>query len=229
MNLKLVQLPGLVLAAALGCIAAVPAHAQVPGYAPTLPEGLKLVPAKNLDALYLRPGVDFSVYDKFALLECYVAFQKNWQLDQNNAQSFRVTDSDVIRIKKQLAQQFQNVFVSVLTAKGEKYVTAVGKGVLIIRPSIVNLNIAAPDTMNSGTNNLSLDAGQGTLVLELFDSVTSQLLARIIDTEVAGASSFMISRSGLSNREDAKKVLTNWADRLATALQKARAGAKAPT
>ncbi len=214
---------GLVAALAFGHV-----NAAVPGYAAVSPEGLKLIPNTKVDALYLREGADWSGYDKFALLECYVAFQKNWQLDQNNAQSFRVTDSDVIRIKKQLAQMFQDVFVKELTAKGEKYVTAVGKGVLILRPSILNLNIAAPDTMNSGTNNLSLDAGQGTLVLEIFDSVTSQLLARIIDTEVAGASSFMISRSGLSNRADATAVIKGWADRLGTALQNARAGAKAP-
>ena len=68
------------------------------------------------------------------------------RLPEDNAQSFRVTDSDVIRIKKQLAQMFQNIFVQQLTAKGEKYVTAVGKGVLILRPSILNLNIAAPQS-----------------------------------------------------------------------------------
>jgi hypothetical protein len=202
------------------------ANATAAGYAEVSPEGLKLIPNTKVDALYLREGVDFSGYDKFAMLECFVAFRANYQLDQNGTQSFRVTASDMLRIKKQLAQQFQNVFVQQLTAKGEKYVTAVGKGVLILRPSILNLDVAAPQTMNSGSNTLTFNAGQATLVLEIFDSVSSQLLARIIDTEVAGQSSIMISRNSMSNRADANALLKSWADRFATAWQNARAAGK---
>jgi len=224
MNHKSV-LSGLALAAAMGLGSAQAADA-VP--APVSPEGLKLVPSKNVQVLYLREGADFSGYDKFAMLECYVAFRSNWKRDQNSAQSFRVTDSDVVRIKTDLAKMFRTVFVRELTAKGDKQVTAVGQGVLILRPSIINLDIAAPDTMNSGRNNLSHTAGQATLLLEVFDSVSSELLARVVDTRSAGESSFMISRNGLSNRADAEAQLTKWADLLGTALQNARESAKAP-
>lgn len=225
MNHKSALLSGLALVTAL---AFGNANATAAGYAAVSPEGLKLVPNTKVDALYLRDGVDFGAYDKFAMLECFVAFRANYALDQNSAQSFRVTPSDMLRIKKQLAQQFQNVFVHELTAKGEKYVTAVGKGVLILRPSILNLDVAAPQTMNSGSDTLTFNAGQATLVLEIFDSISSQLLARIIDTEVAGQSSIMISRNSMSNRADANALLKSWADRFATAWQNARATAKNP-
>jgi hypothetical protein len=81
--------------------------------------------------------------------------------------------------------------------------------------------------MNTGRNNLSQSAG-GTLLLEVFDSVSSELLARVVDTQSAGDSSFMISRNRLSNRADAEVVLKKWAVLLGTALQNARASAKAP-
>ena len=178
--------------------------------------------------MYLREGADFSGYDKFAILECYVAFRNNWKKDQNSAQSFRVTDSDMVRIKADVAKAFQTVFVRELTAMGEKHVTAAGKGVLILRPAIINLDIAVPDTMNTGRNNLSQSAGKATLLLEVFDSVSSELLARVVDTQSAGDSSFMISRNRLSNRADAEVVLKKWAVLLGTALQNARASAKAP-
>jgi hypothetical protein len=225
MNYKSALLLGFALVTALAFGSA---NAAVAGYAGISPEGLKLVPNTKVDALYLRDGADFSGYDKFAMLECFVAFRANYKLDQNGAQSFRVTDSDMLNIKKKLAQQFQTVFVRELTAKGEKYVTAVGKGVLILRPSLLNLDVAAPDTMNSGSDNLSFNAGQATLVLEVFDSITSQLLARIIDTQTAGQSTIMISRNGLSNRADANALLKSWADRFGTAWQNARATAKNP-
>ena len=135
------------------------------------PEGLKLIPNTNVDALYLREGVNFSGYDKF---------------------------------------------------------TAVGKGVPILRPSVLNLDVAAPQTMNSGSDTLTFNAGQATLVLEVFDSVSSRLLARIIDTEVSAQSSIMISRNSMSNRADANALLKSWADRFGTAWQNARATAKNP-
>jgi hypothetical protein len=225
MNHKsVVLLSGLALVAAL---AFGNSNAAVAGYAGVSPEGLKLVPNSKVDALYLRDGADFSGYDKFAMLECFVAFRTNWKHDQNEGRPFRVMDNDIVRIKAELAKQFRTVFIRELTAKGEKQVTAVGKGVLILRPSILNLDVIAPETMNSGYNNFSTSAGQATLVLELFDSVTSELLARIIDTEAAGDSSSIGSHNGQSNRADAERVLTGWADRFGTALQNARASAKA--
>jgi hypothetical protein len=220
-------LPGLVLVSALSTLALGSSYAADAGMSPVSPEGLKLVPSPNVRVLYLREGADFSGYDKFAMLECYVAFRKNWKQDQNTGQSFRVTDSDIVRIKNDVAKEFRAVFVRELTAKGMTQVTAVGKSVLILRPAIINLDIVAPDTMNAARDNYSTSAGQATLLLEVFDSVTSELLARVIDTQSAGDSrSIDVRRSGLSNRADADKVLTKWADLLGTALQNARAGSK---
>ena len=224
MNRRSSLLSGLVLvaAAAFG-----DANAAVPGYAGMSPEGLKLVPDTKVDALYLREGADFSGYNKFAMLECFVAFRMNWKMDQNGAQSFRVTDSDMVRIKNDLATQFRAVFIRELTAKGEVQVSAVGKGVLILRPSILNLDVIAPETMNTGSNNYSASAGQATLVLELFDSVSSELLARVIDTQAAGNSNVIRYRNRQTNRADAEVLLASWANRLGDALQTARAKAPA--
>ncbi len=230
MNHRSRALPIVVLATALSMLLVGNSQAAEAAMAPVSPEGLKLVPSPNVRVLYLREGADFSGYDKFAMLECYVAFRKNWKLDQNSGQSFRVTDSDIVRIKNDLAKEFRTVFVRELTAKGMTQVTAVGKGVLILRPAIINLDIVAPETMNSGRDNYSTSAGQATLLLEVFDSVTSELLARVIDTQSAGDSrSIDVRRSGLSNRADADKILTKWADLLGTALQHARTGSKGAT
>ena len=174
-------------------------------------------PNTKVDALYLR-GRSISVgYDKFA--------GSNATLLRRTPGSTRTALSRFAHhqrhapIKKQLAQQSRTCAFK-LTAMGEKYVTAVGKGVLILRPSILNLDVAAPQTMNSGSDTLTFNAGQATLVLEVFDSVSSQLLARIIDTEVAGQSSIMISRNSMSNRADANALLKSWADRFGTASAK---------
>lgn len=189
------------------------------------PEGLKLVPKTKVSAVYMREGADFSGYDKVAILDCYVAFRKNWQRDRNSTAGYRVSDSDVTRIKTELAEEFKKVFAAELTAKGETVVAAGGTGVLVLRPAIINLDVTAPDTMSAGERTFSASAGQATLYLELYDAVTSELLARAIDVEEAGDRGFVTVRNGATNRADAQRVLKKWADLLGTFLQNARASA----
>lgn len=193
----------------------------------TTPEGLKLIPNTKVSAVYLRDGADFSGYDKVAILDCYVAFRKDWKRDQNQgANPFRVSDSDMTKIKTQLADQFKKTFTRELTAKGQTMVTAAGPGVLILRPAIINLDVVAPDTMRPGSRTFSTSAGQATLLLEVYDSVTSDLLARVYDVESIGESSFIQVQNGVTNRAEADQVLTKWARQLATYLEHARSTAK---
>jgi Protein of unknown function (DUF3313) len=197
----------------------------------TTPEGLKLVPKTKVSAVYLREGVTFGGYTKVAILDCYVAFKKNWQRDQNtdSGQPFKVSDSDVTRIKTELADEFKKVFSKELTAKGQTVVTTAGPDVLILRPAIINLDVAAPDTMQPGiTHSFSASAGQATLFLELYDSVTSELLARVYDAEEVDGMGFISVRNSVTNRSDATRMLKKWADLLGTHLANARAGASTP-
>jgi hypothetical protein len=190
------------------------------------PEGLKLVPKTKVNAVYLREGADFSGYDKVAILDCYVAFRKDWKRDQNSgANRFKVSDSDMTRIKTELAEEFKKVFAKQLADKGQTVVTTGGTGVLILRPAIINLDVAAPDTMDPGSRSFSASAGQATLYLELYDGVTSELLARVIDAEEAGYQGQIGVRNSVTNRADAQRMLKKWADLLGTYLQNARASA----
>lgn len=215
------------LALVIGMLGQGPAHAAQSKLPDTTPEGLKLVPNAKASAVYLRDGADFSGYDKVAILDCYVAFRKDWKRDQNQgANPFRVSDSDMAKIKTQLADQFKKVFARELTAKGQTMVTAAGPGVLILRPAIINLDVVAPDTMRPGSRTFSTSAGQATLLLEVYDSVTSELLARVYDTEAIGESSFIQVQNGVTNRAEADRVLTKWAGQFATYLEHARGTAK---
>jgi hypothetical protein len=190
------------------------------------PDGLKLVPKTKVSAVYLREGADFSGYSKVAILDCFVAFRKNWQRDTNNQSTSRVSDSDVMRIKTELAQEFKQVFSKQLTAKGQTVVSTDGPGVLVLRPAIVNLDIAAPDTMSAGRSTTFTETtGQATLFLELYDGVSNELLARVLDVENAGTEGTFYVRNGVTNRADAQRMLAKWADLLGTYLQNARASA----
>jgi hypothetical protein len=196
---------------------------------PVSPDGLKLMPKTKVSAVYLRDGADFSGYDKVAILDCYVAFRKNWQRDTNNQSPGKVSANDVTRIKTELAQEFKKVFGAQLTAKGQTVVSTDGPGVLILRPAIVNLDIAAPDTMSIGRSTTFTEAaGQATLFLELYDGVSNELLARVLDVEQAGTEGTFYIRNGVTNRADAQRMFAKWADLLGAYLQNARASAAPP-
>jgi hypothetical protein len=193
------------------------------------PEGLVLVPKTRVSAVYLREGADFSGYDKLMILDCQVAFRKDWQRDQNRSSSFKVADEDVTRIKTELADEFKKIFTTQLSAKGETIAMHAGTGVLTLRPAIVNLDIKVPDTLQAGrTRTFSASAGQATVFLELYDSVTGDLLARAIDVEEAGNKGYISIRNGAANRQDAQRMLRKWAELLGTFLHNARASTATP-
>ncbi len=190
------------------------------------PEGLKLMPKTKAAAVYLREGVSFSGYTKVAILDCYVAFRKNWQRDMNATDPFKVKDDDVMRIKKDLGALFKEVFTKELTKKGQTVTTEAGPGVLILRPALVNLYVTAPDTMSASRSwSYAADAGQATLFMEFYDGVSGELLARVLDTRVAGDDTFATARSRVTNRADAEQMLAKWAVGLGTYLENARASA----
>jgi len=178
-------------------------------------DGLVLMKHTKLRAVYMKPGAHLDEYDKVFLVDCYVAFKKNWQRERNDQTmdlDNRITDQDMKNIREHLAKAFNKVFTEVLSTKGDhEIVKTAGTGVLIVRPAIVNLEITAPDTLSSGFNmTFSSDAGQMTLFMELYDGKTGDIIARIIDPEAVG-SDVVEMRDSVTNAADADRVLKRWA------------------
>ncbi len=193
-------------------------------------DGLHLMKDTKLRAVYMKPGADLKSYDKVALLAAYVAFNKNWQREQNEEAmdlSDMITDQDMNRIRTDLATEFNKVFTDVLTKAGHQMVTTGGTGVLIVRPAIVNLEVTAPDTMSAGMQqSFSASAGQMTLYMELLDGKTGDIIARIIDPEAAGGP-FAEVRNSVTNMAAAEEVLRRWATILSNHLGEATSAASA--
>ncbi len=189
-------------------------------------DGLVLQEGTEVAAVYKLPGADLGDYNKIALLEAYVAFKKNWQRENNadhTGLDGRISDKEMKEIRERLAEEFQKVFTEVLSKEGGHEMVSEGaEGVLIIRPAIINLDVAAPDTMTSGRDrNYSAYAGEMTLYMELFDGRTGQIIYRVIDARAAG-NDFWRLRNQVTNRADADRVLRRWATLLNEQLAKAK-------
>lgn len=178
-------------------------------------DGLALRPGKVAKVLYVRPGVDFSRYKRIAILDCAVAFRKDWDRDQRSSGN-RVTQKDMDRIKSDLSAEFLKVFTDELQGKGGyEIVTTGADDVLVLRPAIMDLDITAPDTMSAGRSyTLTESAGAMTLYLEVYDSVTSQILARAIDRETSRGMGRIQWSNRVTNQREADRILRRWASAL---------------
>jgi hypothetical protein len=67
----------------------------------------------------------------------------------------------------------------------------------------------------------SASAGQMTLVAELYDSVTSDIVLRAIDPEAGEGSGLIEWQDSVRNLAEAQQILRKWADRLRKALDEA--------
>jgi Protein of unknown function (DUF3313) len=157
---------------------------------------------------------------RLIILEPLVAFRKNWQRDFNRQSAQRrITDADMERIMDGMKELFLEVFTEELEKSGYPVVEEPGENVLIIRPAIIDLDVAAPDIPGSArTRSYVTSAGAARLYAEFFDSVTGQILARVVDYKRAPDWGSFQWATSASNRAEARRVIGSWADMLVTRL-----------
>jgi Protein of unknown function (DUF3313) len=184
-------------------------------------DGLQLVKDRQVYAAYAKPGTDLSVYDKVMLVDCFVSFVKDWQKDYNMDQiglSGRIRDKDAENIQKRLAEEFAKVFTEELTKKGFPVVTETGADVLLLRPALINVDVTAPDLQTAGRQGTLVNSAGGmTLYMELYDSATSTLIARVVDPQADNDSLAQVANR-VTNKAAADRILRQWAELLAKHL-----------
>ena len=189
-------------------------------------DGLHLVPDSKLAIVYAKPGADLSPYNRIQLLDAYVAFKKNWERDQRSGSisTFKVSSRDVEKIKNSLSEEFQTVFEDTLEEAGYAVTDESGEDVMIVRPAIINLDVTAPDTPTAGrSRTYSSSAGEMTLYVELYDSITGDIIAKALDRRLDRANAgFYTWSSSVSNKAAAKRILKGWAKILVNALNEAK-------
>ena len=205
-------------------------YAEEAGDEPVSTAGMELVTKDKRGSIYADPGVDWSVYKRIVLDDATVAFRKNWQRDQNRNRATRVTTQQMEDIKQGMSELFSEVFTEELSTKGGyEIVESSDEDVLRITPRIVDLDIYAPETTWSGGVNRSYtdSSGKMTLKLEIYDSVTGDLISVASDEQVSPYRGYMQWTTGVSNRSDARRMLQKSAEGFRTRLDEATGKAPA--
>ena len=127
------------------------------------------------------------------------------------------------KIKAELALLFRDVFTKTMEDGGYELVTERAEDVLLVKPAIINLDVVAPDTRSAvNAQTYSESAGEITLYLELYDSLTDDLIAKALDRQEDRQTGYFQWQNRVSNRAAANRILQVWADVLKEGLDEAR-------
>lgn len=177
---------------------------------------LRRIESSSLDELYVKPGVDFGQYDKIAVGNVPVSFNPYWRRDHRDV----LTDHDVQRIQDTMGRLLREQFIKEFTKEGGyKLVEAdeAGEGALLFSPSIVRLNLYAPDTAAPGIReNFVTSAGHATLSLDVYDAASGELLMHVQDYRFANGfgPDIFFRATRASNAREMRLMMSIWADRV---------------
>ena len=184
---------------------------------------LRLV-AKGQDGeVHTRADINWAIYSDVQLGKASVTFIPDWQRDQNRFGAGKVRDDDLKDIKNTLSALFGEIVTKELTSRGGyNMTTASGDHVLLIKPSITDLDIKAPDTRSAGYSNQLADSTiKMTLNLEFYDSMSGEVLAIFTDRLEDPRRGYLQRATSSSNRNDAKRLLRQWSADLLQKMQTA--------
>jgi hypothetical protein len=192
-------------------------------------DGLHLVKGSKMAVVYAEPGADLGIYKRVMLLTPEVAFKKNWERQQRSGSASKLGVS-TRTIKRQLAEEFEAIFIETLTSGGYELVEEAASDVLVIKPFIINLDVTAPQQGSTRNTSYTHSAGEMTLYVELFDSETGDLIAKALDRKEDNPNNYHYYTwaTSSSNKQAAAEILTGWANILLNGLNEAKNSAPLP-
>lgn len=182
-------------------------------------DGLEPVSSKVMDGVWVNKDASVPAYQSVIIDPVKVEFSQNWNPNSGTRSlSGRVTESDIQAIRQGIADEFQSVFKEELGRNGYRVVTAPSHETMRVSAAVIDVTIAAPDTMQPGTRTYTQQSGGMTLVMELSDSVTGERLARAVDRQQdMGTGTFQVTNRG-TNIGGVRSAIRVWANELIKGL-----------
>ena len=179
-------------------------------------EGLQAVSARNFEAAFVRPGVRFSNYKGLMVDELELAFRTP-DREQNQ---FALGEDQKTRFRAAMATAFGEELGKLGAVQ---IVNETGPDVLALHVRVQDIVARAPGRRVGGAGRAGFaleTAGEMTLVMELRDSQSNEVLVRAYDRQaVEGAA--MVSGDGvISTWESVERIVARWASRAREGLER---------
>ena len=186
--------------------------------------GLQKTSVKGLELAYVRPGASLAAYKRVKLDPVEVQFDRSWDPTRTGSR-IKLSSEEREKIRASVAKLVEEEFTKTLQKGGTYQIaTEPGPDVLRAKISVLNVYINAPTGTGAGRSKTYVSsAGQMTLLAELSDSMSGQLLARVADRREANSLARMERADRIENEGAAREVAAAWAQILRNALDKAHA------
>ena len=187
-------------------------------------DGLQKISVKGLDLAYARPGASLAAYKRVKLDPVEVQFDKSWEPTRTGSR-IKLGPEEREKIRASVAKLVEEEFAKAVE-KGGIYQIASESApdVLRVKASVLNVYINAPTDIGAGRSKTYVSsAGQMTLLAELSDSTSGQMLARVADRREGNRMARMERADRFEAEGAARDVAAAWAQILRNALDKARA------
>jgi hypothetical protein len=175
-----------------------------------------------VDAAWVKPTLDLTPYKKLMVVSQGLAFRKLEPVSEFQARSesqFPVKEENKERLSRELREAFEREL-----AKLERYeiVSAPGPDVLLLTGAIIDVVSNIPPDIDSarfGRGGVYLTSiGDATLVIELRDSESGEILARAADRRAA-ESPFAFEVNSVTAWTEVRRLASYWATLLRRRLE----------
>ncbi len=185
--------------------------------------GLQKIKVKGIELAYALPGASLASYQKVKLSPVQVTFAKDWN-PTTPGSPFPISHAQRETIRANVAKIVYQAFEKELQrGNGYPVVTTAGPHVLGIKVYVINVYVTVPAVLTPGRSATFAvaSAGQGTLVLQLYDSQSGQILARAMDAQAAQNLGPMMVSNSVTNQVQGEIIADRWAKILRNAFDRA--------
>lgn len=214
------KLKSLLLAVVLGCSTCAVQAAGAPARPSTFKqasdawkkEGLQPVKAAGLDLVFVRKDARLDGYSKVLLKPPVVEVNPDWRNKSGMGGKAPVKVKPVI---EQITAMLQEEAQKALTAGGYELVQEPGEGVATVDLTIFNLFlIATEDSVSRGNGIDARSVGRMTLVADVRDSRSDELILRTFDDEVGPKPEQLMRDAVAECLTWARSALAGWSSAL---------------
>ena len=188
-------------------------------------DGLHRVDNSKMALAYVKPDVDISSYTKIMLDPVSIAYKKEPRgtgrmRTAHHESNFALTPKQTEKMKG----LFQESAVNALTSdNGYQIVSHPGPDVLRVSCALIDLVVTVPTQEPVGRSRTFAESyGAVTLVVELRDSETGEIFARVADRKEPGSNVGMNEVSRVAVTSDLRRLFKFWSGYLREGLDKVR-------
>ena len=220
------EIPTLLIAAwvavtALGCAGTPQAPALATGSAASVTaDGLHKVDNPRFDLAFVKPGADLHRFSKVMFSSTTISYKSTGAEHTTSRESFTLSEEKMDRMQR----MFNEVFAKALSKSAVyELVTAPGTDVLSVTAGIVDLVVNVPRQSTQQGKEFIASPGSMTLVLELSDSRSREVLVRVADRRAVqrgGGGGYRSSAA--SNWGELNTLFKSWALQLRRRLDSVR-------